>query len=57
MAKPVEYHSSARTDFDESLKWYLSRSVGAAIGFVSAVDDAIEKIIAAPSRFPSAHGG
>ena len=57
MAKSVEYHSSARADFDESLDWYLSRSVGSAIGFVLTVDDAIEKIIAASSRFPSTYSG
>lgn len=51
MAKTVEYHSGAQADFDESLNWYLSRSAGAAVGFVTAVDDAIERISEAPGRF------
>ena len=57
MAKTVEYHSSARADFDESFDWYAQRSVGAAIGFVAAVDEAIDKIAADAGRFPSTHGG
>jgi plasmid stabilization system protein ParE len=57
MAKRIEYHSGARDDFDESVDWYGKRSVGAAIGFVAAVEEAIEKIVADPARFPSAHGG
>jgi plasmid stabilization system protein ParE len=57
MAKPIEYHSGARIDFDESFDWYRSRSVEAALGFIAAVDAAIEKITAAPDRFPSTTAG
>ena len=57
MAKPIEYHADARVDFDDSFNWYAERSVGAAIGFASAVDEAIAKIVADPGRFPSTFGG
>ena len=57
MAKAIEYLRGARIDFDQSFDWYAERSVGAAIGFASTVDDALENIIIDPSRFPSTHGG
>ena len=56
MAKPVDYHIGARLDFDESFDWYHKRSVGTAIGFASAVDEAIDQIVADPGRFPVAYG-
>jgi plasmid stabilization system protein ParE len=57
MAKAIEYLTGARDDFDESFDWYRARSVGAAIGFAAAVEEAMDKIIADPGRFPSTHGG
>ena len=57
MARTVEYLRAARTDFDESFDWYAERSVGAAIGFAAAVDDAICMILDHPERFPQSHGG
>ena len=57
MAKAIEYLAGARADFDESFDWYRVRSVGAAIGFASAVEEAMDKIVADPGRFPSTHGG
>jgi len=56
MAKPIEYLSGARIDFDESFDWYAERSIGAAIGFASAVDDALEAIVEDPDRFPNVPG-
>ena len=53
MAKTIEYLRGARADFDESFDWYAKRSVGAAIGFASAVDEAIDKIVTNPHQFPS----
>jgi plasmid stabilization system protein ParE len=49
MAKPIEYLRDARVDFDESFDWYAARSVGAAIGFASAVDDAMDTILDDPA--------
>ena len=57
MAKSVEYLGGARNDFDESFDWYRQRSVVAAIGFAAAVDEAIDKILADPGRFPKTSGG
>lgn len=57
MAKPVEYLRGAHVDFDESFAWYAERSVGSAIGFASAVDNALDNILDDPGRFPSTHGG
>jgi len=57
MAKPIEYLAGARSDFDESFDWYAGRSAGAAIGFASAVDDALAIILEDPGRFPRTHGG
>jgi plasmid stabilization system protein ParE len=56
MAKAIEYLRGARVDFDESFDWYAERSVDAAIGFAAAVEEAIDKVIADPRRFPSTHG-
>ena len=57
MAKAIEYLAGARADFDESFDWYGERSVGAAIGFASAVEEALDLILADAGRFPSTHAG
>ncbi len=57
MAIEIEYHADARFDFDDSFNWYADHSVGAAIGFASAVDDAMATIAADPGRFPPTFGG
>ena len=57
MAKPIEYLDGARIDFDELFDWYAQQSAGAAIGFASAVDDALGTILKDPGRFPQTHGG
>lgn len=57
MANPIEYLSGARLDFDESFDWYGQRSIGAAIGFAAAVDEAIDKIFSDPDRFPTTVAG
>jgi plasmid stabilization system protein ParE len=51
MARPVDFDVDARTEFDEAFNWYAQRSTAAAIGFASAVDVAIESIVADPNRF------
>lgn len=48
----VEFSEEARAEFDEAFDWYAERSVGAAIGFATAVDSAIERIQGDPPRFP-----
>ena len=56
MAKAIDFLAAARVDFDESFNWYYKRSMGAAISFASAVDEAINMIINDPGRFPSTSG-
>lgn len=48
---PVDYLPDARCDFDESFDWYAKRSARAAVGFLDAVDKAIDTIAAFPERF------
>jgi plasmid stabilization system protein ParE len=57
MAIPVEFNALAREEFDEALNWYAERSKGAAVGFASEIDAAIEKIAADPDRFPGTYAG
>lgn len=52
MVTAIKIDSAARDEFDEALDWYAERSTGAAIGFAAEIDAAIEKIAAAPGRFP-----
>ena len=52
MARQLEYHDGARADSDDSFDWYAKRSEEAAIGFVSAVDEAMVRIMANPERCP-----
>ncbi|MGM0489578.1 MAG: type II toxin-antitoxin system RelE/ParE family toxin, partial [Planctomycetota bacterium] len=56
-AQPIEFDADARAEFDEAFNWYAQRSVAAAIGFVSAVDVAIESILADPNRFVHTYAG
>jgi plasmid stabilization system protein ParE len=52
MATAIRLDSAAREEFDEAFDWYAKRSTGAAIGFASEIDAAIEKVAADPGRFP-----
>jgi plasmid stabilization system protein ParE len=51
MARRVEFLDAARREFDDSFDWYAQRSHGAAIGFASALDRALERVLADPGRF------
>ncbi len=51
MEPTVEFLAAASREFDEAFNWYAARSHGAAIGFASALDHAIDKILADPKRF------
>ncbi len=57
MATPVEVSTAARFEFDEAFDWYAKRSSGAAIGFATEIDTAIEKISANPEWFPRTYAG
>jgi plasmid stabilization system protein ParE len=57
MALSIEFVPDARAEFDEAFNWYAARSVGAAIGFATEVDVAIESISAEPHRFVRTYAG
>src|SRR5688572_6159846 len=52
MAKKIEYLDGAKLDFNETFDWYAERRVEAARGFAIAVDEALERIVDDPNRFP-----
>jgi plasmid stabilization system protein ParE len=53
----LEFSTDAREEFDEAFDWYAERSVGAAIGFATEIDVAIETIVADPKRFVRTYAG
>ena len=57
MAISVEFDAAARVEFDDAFNWYAERSPGAAIGFATEVDLAIESIAADPERFQRTFAG
>jgi plasmid stabilization system protein ParE len=57
MAACLEFSPAARMEFDEAFDWYAVRSIGAAIGFATEVDVAIDSISADPKRFVSTYAG
>jgi len=57
MANQIEFDAGAGEDFGDAIDWYAKRSPGAALGFVSEVDLAIEKIAADPERFAKTYAG
>ena len=52
MERLIEFVDAARDEFDEAFDWYAKRSHGAAIGFATAVDAAIDLILSDAGRFP-----
>lgn len=56
MARHVELSGHAQADFDESFDWYAKRSPLAAANFIAAIEEAIDKIVAGPHRFPATFG-
>jgi plasmid stabilization system protein ParE len=57
MGTNLEFDSEARAEFDEALNWHAERSAGAALGFVSEVDLAIERITNNPALLPYTYAG
>ena len=57
MAVCLKFSNDARAEFDEAFNWYADRSVGAAIGFVTEIDVAIESIMADSKRFVRTYAG
>lgn len=57
MIERIDFVASAQREFDEAFRWYAERSTGAALGFASEIDAAIEKIAADPQRFAKTYAG
>ena len=57
MATSVDFEVAAQAEFDNAFDWYAQRSHGAALGFASEVEAAIELIVADPERFPVSYAG
>ena len=57
MVMSVDFDALARVEFDEAFNWYAERSPGAAIGFATEVDVAVESIAADPDRFQRTYAG
>lgn len=55
--KPVRFLSAAELEYAATTNWYLERSEAAAAQFVEEVQHALEKIAAAPGRWPPAKYG
>ena len=51
-AKPVEFHPEALAEAEAALAWYGERSSGAAEGFLTELERAVEAISEAPDRWP-----
>ena len=50
--KQISFHPDAIDEAEAAARWYRQRSVRAAARFVDEVNEAIERIVAAPKRWP-----
>ena len=46
-----EFHPEALQEFDEATRYYIERDTALALRFVEAVEDAIRRILEAPSAW------
>jgi plasmid stabilization system protein ParE len=44
-------HEMAQVDYEAALQWYLERSEKAALNFISALDNTLQKICDHPTRW------
>ena len=51
-SKLLEFHPEAIGEYELARDWYLSQSEIAAFKFWEEVTEAVEKIVAAPQRYP-----
>ena len=53
----VEYHRLAESESERNFRWYAERSVGAAAGYLAAIQDAVNRIAESAESFPmESHG-
>jgi plasmid stabilization system protein ParE len=57
MARYAELGDEAIAEFNEQVDWYQARSTDAALGFIDAISEALERIVAAPGRYPGTFAG
>jgi plasmid stabilization system protein ParE len=57
VGKAINLSDGAKLDYNESFDWYGERSPAAALGFSAAVEEAFERIAAAPHRFSATDRG
>jgi toxin ParE1/3/4 len=50
-------HPAAAEEAEEATRWYRERSARAAVQFVEEVNQALDRILAAPHRWPSGPHG
>ena len=50
----VKFHPDARVEVREARNWYSERSPLSAIAFAHAVDNAVSRIVEAPTQYPLA---
>ena len=53
----VRFHPLADDELASAADWYLVRSATAAVGFVHAIEQAIQRIGEAPERYPRTRFG
>ncbi|MEW5766627.1 MAG: type II toxin-antitoxin system RelE/ParE family toxin [bacterium] len=56
MVRPVEYHSQAKAEIQEAIKWYDDKVEGLGLEFLFEVRYAESKIIQAPEMWPTYEG-
>ena len=56
-SKRIVFHKAAVAEYEAALNWYLERSPFAAANFANEVNLAIDRIAAAPQRWPTANYG
>lgn len=44
-------HESAQQEYETAIRWYLKRSLSAAVGFVETVDFALKQACSHPTRW------
>ncbi len=52
----VEFHPAALQEAEDAQSWYAERSVFAASAFIRELSLAIQRVLEAPHRYPTAEG-
>jgi len=53
----VRFHPEARAELREAHRWYYERSPLSATAFAHAIDNAVSRIVEAPTQYPLADQG